>query len=157
VAVAVYTHAGCTHTQDVHTRWMYTRKTYTRWMYTHTHTQDGHTLDVHTHMQDVHAGCTHAGCVHTHTQDVHYTLPATIQAQPVLGVRSSWVLLRPVTKPSSFPQHKAQLYCLQVPEQMRDAFLDAVETSHIRTMQNKQLPAKPLHQPGEKGGEHAHV
>jgi hypothetical protein len=96
-------------------------------------------------------------CTHTHTQDVHYTLPATIQAQPVLGVRSSWVLLRPVTKPSSFPQHKAQLYCLQVPEQMRDAFLDAVETSHIRTMQNKQLPAKPLHQPGEKGGEHAHV
>lgn len=36
----------------------------------------------------------------------------------------------------------------QVPVELRDAFLHALDHSPIRTMQNKQLPAKPLHQPG---------
>ncbi len=36
----------------------------------------------------------------------------------------------------------------EVPDQLRDSFLDAVDTSLIRSMQNKCLYSQPLHQPG---------
>lgn len=36
----------------------------------------------------------------------------------------------------------------QVPPQLQKAFLNAVESGRIRSMQNKQLTAAPLHQPG---------
>lgn len=36
----------------------------------------------------------------------------------------------------------------QVPEQLRAAFLEAVECGRVRSMQNKTMPAVPLHRPG---------
>eukprot|EP00891_Asterochloris_glomerata_P002286 jgi/Astpho2/2286/fgenesh1_pm.00040_%23_43_t len=36
----------------------------------------------------------------------------------------------------------------QVPDQLRDAFLAAVDQGRIRSMQNKLMPAAPLHRPG---------
>ena len=36
----------------------------------------------------------------------------------------------------------------QVPEQLREAFLAAVDQGRIRSMQNKLMPAAPLHRPG---------
>lgn len=36
----------------------------------------------------------------------------------------------------------------QLPEQLRTSFLEAVESGRIRSMQNRLMPAKPLHQPG---------
>ena len=36
----------------------------------------------------------------------------------------------------------------QVPEAMRQSFLDAIESGNIRSMQNKLMPAAPLHRPG---------
>ena len=50
-------------------------------------------------------------------------------------------------------QHRMQEYLLenvtsQLPESLRPAFLKAVETGKIRSMQNKQLAANPLHHPG---------
>jgi hypothetical protein len=42
---------------------------------------------------------------------------------------------------------------LQVPDVLRESFLDALDNSQIRSMQNKQLYAQPLHQPGEPGGD----
>jgi len=35
-----------------------------------------------------------------------------------------------------------------VPEQLRPAFLQAVDEGRIRSMQNKSMPAAPLHRPG---------
>ncbi len=37
---------------------------------------------------------------------------------------------------------------MQVPEQLRPAFLAAVNEGRIRSMQNKCMPAAPLHRPG---------
>jgi len=37
---------------------------------------------------------------------------------------------------------------MQVPEAMRGPFLEAVEGGQIRSMQNKLMPAAPLHRPG---------
>ncbi|GMH45793.1 hypothetical protein BSKO_13756 [Bryopsis sp. KO-2023] len=36
----------------------------------------------------------------------------------------------------------------ELPECLRDGFLEAVESGEIRSVQNKQMAAKPLHQPG---------
>ena len=36
----------------------------------------------------------------------------------------------------------------QIPDQLRDAFLAAIDAGRIRSMQNKLMPAKPLHRPG---------
>lgn len=36
----------------------------------------------------------------------------------------------------------------QVPEQLRDAFMAAIDGGRIRAMQNKCMPAKPMQQPG---------
>ena len=36
----------------------------------------------------------------------------------------------------------------QVPDQLREAFLAAVDQGRIRSMQNKLMPAAPLHRPG---------
>lgn len=36
----------------------------------------------------------------------------------------------------------------QVPEQLRAAFLEAVDSDRVRSVQNKSMPAAPLHQPG---------
>jgi Squalene epoxidase len=36
----------------------------------------------------------------------------------------------------------------QVPQQLKAAFLQAVDEGRIRSMQNKSMPAAPLHRPG---------
>lgn len=51
--------------------------------------------------------------------------------------------------PADLPDYLRTTVAPEVPEQLRDAFLEALESSHIRTMQNKQLYATPLHQPGK--------
>ena len=37
---------------------------------------------------------------------------------------------------------------MQVPKQLRESFLDAVKAGRIRSMQNKLMPAAPIHTPG---------
>ena len=37
---------------------------------------------------------------------------------------------------------------LQVPAQLQEAFLGAIAAGRIRSMQNKLMPAAPLHRPG---------
>lgn len=44
--------------------------------------------------------------------------------------------------------HKFQHNVVQVPEQLRAAFLQAVDAGCVRSMQNKSMPAAPLHRPG---------
>jgi hypothetical protein len=50
--------------------------------------------------------------------------------------------------PSDLPGYLRTSVAPEVPESLRAAFLAAVDGGRIRTMQNKQLPAKPMHQPG---------
>lgn len=38
--------------------------------------------------------------------------------------------------------------CVQVPAQLKEAFMQAVAAGRIRSMQNKSMPAAPLHRPG---------
>lgn len=51
--------------------------------------------------------------------------------------------------PQDLPEYLRTHVAPEVPEELREAFLAALEGSTIRTMQNKQLTSKPLHQPGE--------
>ena len=37
---------------------------------------------------------------------------------------------------------------VQVPQQLREPFLEAVRAGRIRSMQNKLMPAAPIHTPG---------
>ena len=37
---------------------------------------------------------------------------------------------------------------MQVPKQLREPFLEAVRAGRIRSMQNKLMPAAPIHTPG---------
>ena len=51
--------------------------------------------------------------------------------------------------PSDLPTYLRERVAPEVPEVLRAAFLRAIESgSQIRTMQNKQMYSKPLHQPG---------
>lgn len=50
--------------------------------------------------------------------------------------------------PADLPGYLRTTVAPEVPEGLRPAFLEALESSLIRTMQNKQLYATPLHQPG---------
>ncbi len=50
--------------------------------------------------------------------------------------------------PEDLPTYLRTTVAPEVPEVLREAFLEAVGSSMIRTMQNKQLYSKPLHQPG---------
>lgn len=43
---------------------------------------------------------------------------------------------------------KERVWEAQVPRQMRAAFLEAVADGRIRSMQNKLMPAAPIHRPG---------
>ncbi len=68
---------------------------------------------------------------------------------------SSFLLLRclvdvPGEKlPADLPAYLRQTVAPEVPEELREAFLKALDKSQIRTMQNKQLYSAPLHQPGK--------
>ncbi|PNH02071.1 Squalene monooxygenase, partial [Tetrabaena socialis] len=51
--------------------------------------------------------------------------------------------------PGDLPAYLRSTVAPQLPEQLRPAFLDALERPEaIRSMQNKLMPAAPLHQPG---------
>ena len=51
--------------------------------------------------------------------------------------------------PEDLPAYLRDTVAPEVPEHLRMAFLQALENgSKIRTMQNKQMYSKPLHQPG---------
>ena len=46
--------------------------------------------------------------------------------------------------------HRCSSRCIdaQVPQQLREPFLEAVKAGRIRSMQNKLMPAAPIHNPG---------
>lgn len=50
--------------------------------------------------------------------------------------------------PADLPNYLRTVVAPEVPEELRAAFLSALDSSLIRTMQNKQLYSQPLHQPG---------
>lgn len=56
--------------------------------------------------------------------------------------------------PADLPSYLRTTVAPEVPVELRAAFLEAVETGNIRSMQNKQLTSKPLHQPGMLGFRH---
>ena len=51
--------------------------------------------------------------------------------------------------PGDLPAYLRAAVAPEVPEELRPGFLDAIASGDIRSMQNKQLAAAPLHQPGE--------
>lgn len=50
--------------------------------------------------------------------------------------------------PEDLPAYLRSRIAPQLPEEMRSAFLAALDNEPIRSMQNKQLTSQPLHQPG---------
>ena len=50
--------------------------------------------------------------------------------------------------PSELPEYLRENVAPQVPKQLRAAFLEAIEAGRIRSMQNKLMPAAPIHRPG---------
>ncbi|BDA46860.1 Squalene epoxidase 1 [Coccomyxa sp. Obi] len=50
--------------------------------------------------------------------------------------------------PSELPEYLRANVAPQVPKQLRSAFLEAIEAGRIRSMQNKLMPAAPIHRPG---------
>lgn len=51
--------------------------------------------------------------------------------------------------PSDLPGYLRTVVLPEVPESLRPGFLAALDAGQIRSMQNKQMAAKPLHQPGK--------
>lgn len=50
--------------------------------------------------------------------------------------------------PEDLPAYLRATVAPQLPSELQPAFLTALEAEPIRSMQNKQLTSKPLHQPG---------
>jgi squalene monooxygenase len=50
--------------------------------------------------------------------------------------------------PGDLPGYLRQVVAPELPQELQPAFLEAVDTGNIRSMQNKQLSCRPLHQPG---------
>jgi hypothetical protein len=50
--------------------------------------------------------------------------------------------------PEDLPGYLRATVAHQLPDELRPAFLTALEAEPIRSMQNKQLTSQPLHQPG---------
>lgn len=50
--------------------------------------------------------------------------------------------------PADLPAYLRATVAHQLPDELRPAFLTALEAEPIRSMQNKQLTSQPLHQPG---------
>lgn len=50
--------------------------------------------------------------------------------------------------PSELPEYLRANVAPQVPKQLRSAFVEAIEAGRIRSMQNKLMPAAPIHRPG---------
>lgn len=54
-----------------------------------------------------------------------------------------------VKLPSDLPEYLRRQVAPQVPEDLRPAFLEAIDQEAIRSMQNKQVSCQPLHMPGK--------
>lgn len=50
--------------------------------------------------------------------------------------------------PADLPNHLRTHVAPQIPDELRPAFLEAIENETIRSMQNKQVSCQPLHMPG---------
>ena len=53
--------------------------------------------------------------------------------------------------PADLPEYLQRVVAPEIPQELQPAFLEAVASGNIRSMQNKQLSCKPLHQPGMHG------
>jgi hypothetical protein len=51
--------------------------------------------------------------------------------------------------PADLPGYLRSTVAPQVPPELQEAFLTAVDNEAIRSMQNKQVSCQPMHQPGE--------
>jgi hypothetical protein len=51
--------------------------------------------------------------------------------------------------PSDLPGYLRATVAPQVPPELQQAFLTAIDNEAIRSMQNKQVSCQPMHQPGE--------
>jgi squalene monooxygenase len=50
--------------------------------------------------------------------------------------------------PQDLPEYLRSTVAPQLPAELHEAFLAAIEAAPIRSMQNKQMSCQPLHQPG---------
>jgi squalene monooxygenase len=77
--------------------------------------------------------------------------PSPILFYPISSAEARCLVDVPGDKlPSDLPAYLRTVVAPEVPDCLRDAFLAALDVpGNIRTMQNKQLQVKPLHQPGE--------
>lgn len=55
--------------------------------------------------------------------------------------------------PADLPGYLRSTVAPQVPPELQQAFLTAIDNEAIRSMQNKQVSCQPMHQPG-KGWRH---
>lgn len=79
--------------------------------------------------------------------------PSPILFYPISSTEVRCLVDYPGTKLLSVTTGELQRYLSkevapQLPKQLRAPFLDAVAGNRIRSMQNKLMPARPLHQPG---------
>jgi hypothetical protein len=51
--------------------------------------------------------------------------------------------------PADLPGYLRSTVAPQVPPELQQAFLTAIDNEAIRSMQNKQVSCQPMHQPGE--------
>jgi hypothetical protein len=52
--------------------------------------------------------------------------------------------------PADLPGYLRSTVAPQVPPELQQAFLTAIDNEAIRSMQNKQVSCQPMHQPGEQ-------
>lgn len=52
--------------------------------------------------------------------------------------------------PTDLPNYLRTRVAPQVPDDLRPAFLTAIDNEAIRSMQNKQVSCQPLHMPGKR-------
>ncbi|KAI8470182.1 MAG: SE-domain-containing protein [Monoraphidium minutum] len=75
--------------------------------------------------------------------------PSPILFYPISSLEVRCLVDVPGAKlPSDLPGYLRDHVAPEVPPELRSAFLDALDGATIRSMQNKQLTSKPLHQPG---------
>lgn len=90
-------------------------------------------------------------CVLPYPNHGHVVLakPSPILFYPISSTEVRCLVDVPGTKlPQDMKSYLRTAVAPELPDQLRVPFLEALETSLIRTMQNKQLYSQPLHQPG---------
>lgn len=75
--------------------------------------------------------------------------PSPILFYPISSTEVRCLVDVPGAKlPSELAAYLKAVVGPEVPPELRESFLEAIESGNIRSMQNKQLTCKPLHQPG---------